>query len=140
MRIYAEIYDNYEQLKATDNLMPPGMDPKVLKDYRLLLLDRVNGWRMSVNLTIFILSYPMPKIARLILLISEADTLDDATKGYNHIFECIDYLSKTPYNSRKSIAKKLQRINDFTMSHQSTFNHNWHVLQLHEFSKKYGGG
>ena len=92
MRIYAEIYDNYEQLKATDNLMPPGMDPKVLKDYRLLLLDRVNGWRMSVNLTIFILSYPMPKIARLILLISEADTLDDATKGYNHIFECIDYL------------------------------------------------
>lgn len=140
MRIYAEIYDNYKQLTVNNCLMPPGMDPNILKDYQIVLLDRVNGWRMSVNLTIFILAYPMPKIARLITLISEADTIDDATKGYSHIFECIDYLSKTPYNSRKSIAKKLQRINDYTMSCQSTFNHNWHVLQLHEFSKKYGGG
>ena len=122
MRIYAEIYDNYEQLKATDNLMPPGMDPKVLKDYRLLLLDRVNGWRMSINLTIFILSYPVPKINKLLKLLFDADGKEDAVKGYNHIFECIDYLSKTPYNKSKSFTKKLQRINDNTMYQQSLYN------------------
>lgn len=104
-----------------------------LKEYNIKFAS--DSWSAHINLTEFIIKYPMPKIANLILLISEADTIDDATKGYNHIFECIDYISKTPYNSRKSIAKKLQRINDFTMSHQSTFEHNWHVLQLHKFSK-----
>ena len=122
MRIYAEIYDNYETVKATDCLMAPGMDPKVLKDYRLMLLDRINGWRMSVNLTIFILSYPMPKINQLLKLLFEADEVDDAKKGYNHIFECIDYLSKTPYNKDKRFVKKLQRINDNTMYQQSLYN------------------
>ncbi len=122
MRVYAEIYNNYEQLKATDNLMPPGTDPKDLKDYRLILLDRVNGWRMSVNLTIFILSYPMPKINQLLKLLFDADGSEDAIKGYNHIFECIDYLSKTSYNKSKSFTKKLQRINDNTMYQQSLYN------------------
>lgn len=122
MRVYAEIYNNYEQLKATDNLMPPGMDPKDLKDYRLILLDRVNGWRMSINLTIFIITLPMPKINQLLKLLFEADGSEDAIKGYNHIFECIDYLSKTPYNKSKSFTKKLQRINDNTMYQQSLYN------------------
>lgn len=122
MRIYAEIYDNYETIKACDCLMPPGMDPKVLKDYRLLLLDRVDGWHMSINLTIFILSYPVPKINKLLKLLFDADGDEDAVKGYNHIFECIDYLSKTPYNKSKSFTKKLQRINDNTMYQQSLYN------------------
>ncbi len=122
MRIYAEIYDNYEQLKATDNLMPPGMEPKVLKDYRLILLDRAKGWRMSINLTIFIITLPMPKINRLLKLLFDADGSEDAIKGYNHIFECIDYLSKTPYNKSESFTKKLQRINDNTMHQQSLYN------------------
>ena len=122
MRIYAEIYDNYETVKATDCLMPPGADPKILKDYRLMLLDRINGWRMSVNLTIFILTLPMAKINQLLKLIFESDTPEDAIKGYNHIFECIDYLSKTPYNKSKSFTKKLQRINDNTMYQQSLYN------------------
>ena len=122
MRVYAEIYDNYEQLKATDNLMLPGMDPKDLKDYRLKLIDRVNGWRMSINLTIFIITLPMPKINQLLKLLFEADGSEDAINGYNHIFECIDYLSKTPYNKSKSFSKKLQRINDNTMYQQSLYN------------------
>lgn len=122
MRIYAEIYDNYEGLKSTFNLMPPGMDPKLLRDYRLILLDRVKGWRMSINLSIFILSYPMPKINQLLKLLFEADTPEDALRGYNHIFECIDYLSKTSYNKSKSFVKKLQRINDNAMYQQSLYN------------------
>lgn len=122
MRVYVEIYNNYEQLKATDNLMPPGMDPKDLKDYRLILLDRVNGWRMSINLTIFIITLPMPKINQLLKLLFDADGTEDAIKGYNHIFKCIDYLSKTPYNKSKSFTKKLQRINDNTMYQQSLYN------------------
>ena len=122
MRIYAEIYDNYETIKACDCLMPPGTDPKLLKDYRLMLLDRVKGWRMSVNLTIFILTYPMPKINQLLKLLYDADDTENAIKGYNHIFECIDYLSKTPYNKDKRFVKKLQRINDNTMYQQSLYN------------------
>lgn len=122
MRVYAEIYDNYDLIKATDCLMPPGTDPKILKDYRLMLLDRVKGWRMSVNLTIFILSYPMPKINQLLKLLFDADDSEDAIKGYNHIFECIDYLSKTPYNKDKRFVKKLQRINDNAMYQQSLYN------------------
>ncbi len=123
MRIYAEIYDNYETVKAMDCLMPPGTDPSnSLKDYRLILLDRPKGWRMSVNLTIFILSYPMPKINQLLKLLFDADGSEDAIKGYNHIFECIDYLSKTSYNKSKSFTKKLQRINDNTMYQQSLYN------------------
>ena len=122
MRVYAEIYDNYETVKATDCLMPPGTDPELLKDYRLMLLDRVKGWRMSINLTIFILSYPMPKINQLLKLLFDADVVDEAIKGYNHIFECIDYLSKTPYNKDKRFVKKLQRINDNTMYQQSLYN------------------
>lgn len=122
MRVYAEIYDNYDLIKATDCLMPPGTDPKILKDYRLMLLDRVKGWRMSVNLTIFILSYPIPKINQLLKLLFDADDSEDAIKGYNHIFECIDYLSKTPYNKDKRFVKKLQRINDNAMYQQSLYN------------------
>ena len=122
MRIYAEIYDNYEGLKSIYNLMPPGMDPELLRDYRLILLDRVKGWRMSINLSIFILSYPMPKINQLLKLLFEADTPEDALKGYSHIFECIDYLSKTSYNKSKSFVKKLQRINDNAMYQQSLYN------------------
>lgn len=122
MKIYAEIYDNYETIKAPSGLMPPGMDPKILKDYRLKLSDRVNGWCMSINLTIFILSYPMPKINQLLKLLFDADVPEEAIKGYNHIFECIDYLSKTPYNKSKSFVKKLQRINDNTMYQQSLYN------------------
>lgn len=122
MRVYAEIYDNYDIRKATDCLMPPGTDPKILKDYRLMLLDRVKGWRMSVNLTIFILTYPMSKINQLLKLLYEADNDEDAKKGYNHIFECIDYLSKTPYNKDKRFVKKLQRVNDNTMYQQSLYN------------------
>ena len=122
MRVYAEIYDNYEGLKSPFNLMPPGMDPKLLRDYRLILLDRVKGWRMSINLSIFILSYPMPKINQLLKLLFEADTPEDALRSYNHIFECIDYLSKTSYNKSKSFVKKLQRINDNAMYQQSLYN------------------
>ena len=122
MRVYAEIYDNYEGLKSNFNLMPPGMDPKLLRDYRLILLDRVKGWRMSINLSIFILSYPMPKINQLLKLLFEADTPEDALRSYNHIFECIDYLSKTSYNKSKSFVKKLQRINDNAMYQQSLYN------------------
>ena len=122
MKVYAEIYDNYDLIKATDCLMPPGTDPKILKDYRLLLLDRIKGWRMSINLTIFILTYPMPRINQLLKLLFDADNSEDAKKGYNHIFECIDYLSKTPYNKDKRFVKKLQRINDNTMYQQSLYN------------------
>lgn len=122
MRVYTEIYDNYDQLKATFCLTPPGMDPSVLKDYRLILLDRVKGWRMSINLSVFILSYPIPKINQLLKLLFDADGPEDAIKGYNHIFECIDYLSKTPYNKSKSFTKKLQRVNDNAMYQQSLYN------------------
>lgn len=122
MKIYTEIYYNYEATKASECLMPPGMDPRTLQDYRLILLDRERGWRMSVNLTIFIISYPMPQINKLIKLLFDADEIKDAVKGYNHIFECIDYLSKTPYNKSKSFVKKLQRVNDNTMYQQSLYN------------------
>lgn len=122
MRISTVIYDNYEGLKSTYNLMPPGMDPKLLREYRLILLDRVKGWCMSINLSIFILSYPMPKINKLLKLFFEADTPEDALRGYNHIFECIDYLSKTSYNKSKSFVKKLQSINDKAMYQQSLYN------------------
>lgn len=112
-----------------------------LKEYNIKFAS--DSWSAHINLTEFILNWPRPKIAKVIKWITEGDSDREVTAGFSILFECLDYLSKLNYNDdkkHKRIIKKLQALNDYAMSLQSTYNHNRIVLELHEFSKKYGGG
>jgi hypothetical protein len=115
---YTEIFD-HNIIYEKDPLIPPGSAAADLKDYRLRLLDREKGYRYSINLTIFIMAYPLPKIYKLIKFIVDEGDKENGIKALQHIYECIDYLSKTKYNETKSFHKKLQRINDRCMYMQS---------------------
>lgn len=112
-----------------------------LKEYNIKFAS--DSWSAHINLTEFILNWPRPKIAKVIKWITEGDSDREVTAGFSILFECLDYLSKLTYNDdkrHKRFIKKLQALNDYAMSLQSTYNHNRLVLELHEFSKKYGGG
>lgn len=112
-----------------------------LKEYNIKFAS--DSWSAHINLTKFILNWPRPKIAKVIKWITEGDSDREVTAGFSILFECLDYLSKLTYNDdkrHKRFIKKLQALNDYAMSLQSTYNHNRLVLELHEFSKKYGGG
>lgn len=123
----------------TDLVIDPCGD--FLKEYNIKFAS--DSWSARINLTEFILNWPRPKIAKVIKWITEGDSDREVTAGFSILFECLDYLSKLNYNDdkkRKRIIKKLQALNGYAMSLQSTYNHNMLVLELHEFSKKYGGG
>lgn len=112
-----------------------------LKEYNIKFAS--DSWSAHINLTEFILNWPRPKIAKVIKWITEGDSDREVTAGFSILFECLDYLSKLTYNDdkrHKRFIKKLQALNDYAMSLQSTYNHNRLVIELHEFSKKYGGG
>ena len=122
-RAYTEILNNdFFETSKGDCLAPPCAAALDLKDYRLRLIDREKGWRYSINLTIFIMAYPLPKIYKLISLIVDEGDKENGIRALQHIYECIDYLSKTKYNETKSFNKKLQRINDRCMYMQSLGN------------------
>ena len=78
-------------------------------------------WRASINLTYFIVEYPLAKIKKVVAWIPEADRSEDVIKGYSQFFECLDYLSKTCNNEKKSLLKKLQKLNDYAMGLQSLY-------------------
>lgn len=78
-------------------------------------------WRASINLTYFIEEYPIAKIKKVLAWIPEADREDDVIKGFSQFFECLDYLSKTCHNEKKSLIKKLQKLNDYAMGLQSLY-------------------
>ena len=122
-RAYTEILDNdFFETSKGDCLAPPCAAALGLKDYRLRLIDREKGYRYSINLTIFIMAYPLPKIYKLISFIVDEGDKENGVKALQLIYECIDYLSKTKYNETKSFNKKLQRINDRCMYAQSLGN------------------
>lgn len=107
-----------------------------LKEYNIKFAS--DSWSAHINLTESILNWPRPKIAKVIKWITEGDSNREVTAGFSILFECLDYLSKLTYNDdkrHKRFIKKLQALNDYAMSLQSTYNHNRLVLELHEFSK-----
>ena len=83
-KAYTEILDNdFFETSKGDCLAPPCASALDLKDYRLRLIDREKGWRYSINLTIFIMAYPLPKIYKLISLIVDEGDKENGIRPYN---------------------------------------------------------
>lgn len=89
-----------------------------------IILFKDNSWKLTIDLSEYIIEYPLPKIRKIISLIPEAENDRYVLDGFSILFECLDYLSTLTYNGgiqQKNYIKKLQSINNYAMRLQSLY-------------------
>ncbi len=89
-----------------------------------IILFKDNSWKLTIDLSEYIITYPLPKIRKIVSLIPEAESDRHVLDGFSILFECLDYLSNLTYNDdkqQKKFIKKLQSVNDYAMGLQSLY-------------------